>query len=390
MAEQLTTNFGFSYYDQYDINWHSGLNNNFINLDALLLNIGAGPNFIPHTLWQQDSNSDGLPDLWEKVDDGCTITPVLATSEITGSAKKVQLTISNSSGVTKYPEFKISAQVPPNLEVVFSAWLKSVNLSVQLGIYDGTSNFDATAQPVPSVNRRQKSATIAVTATTIDLIVRITVPDGTTNELVEIQLPMLNVGDKASAFIPASGELAQQFVNDLYVFGLLKTNLDCNQRQLLQLRLDLQASDPGSPVRGQFWFDDAPGKKRPRFYDGTANEDVSVARQTHEWGVAGALSVATEQGGGWLAPRALTIEKVYIYCKTTGSASSTIVDIHKNGTTIFTTQSNRPALAYNDGNKKAVSGTPDVTSLAEGDIVSMDIDQIATGAADLSIIIICR
>jgi hypothetical protein len=113
-------------------------------------------------------------------------------------------------------------------------------------------------------------------------------------------------------------------------------------------------------------------------------------KHTKEWYLSGALSIAVEQGGVWIVPRALVIEKVYIYCKTTGSVSSTIVDINKNGTTIFTTQANRPDLAFDDGDKKAESGAPDVTALVEGDIVSIDVDQIATGAADLSAIIICK
>ena len=89
-------------------------------------------------------------------------------------------------------------------------------------------------------------------------------------------------------------------------------------------------------------------------------------------------------------PRSLTIEKAYIYCKNTGTADSTIVDINKNGTTIFTTQANRPTLAFDDADKKVESGTPEVTDLLEEDIVSIDIDQIATGAEDLSVILICR
>ncbi len=396
MAQQITPNYGLSYYEQYDINWHTGINNNFINLDALLANIEqdvldiGSINFIPHSLWTYDSNADDIPELWTKTDDSCTISATLSASEVMGFANKIQLTISNSSGATKYPEFKISAQIPPNLDITFSAWLKSVNLSLQLRIYDGTSYFDSTLQTEAAVIRRQVSAGgIAAGAATVDLIVRISVPDAATNETVEIHLPMLNTGDKAAGFAPAAGETAQSLINDLYVAGKLKTNLDCNQRQLQQLRLQLRTSDPGAPVRGEIWFDDAAGKKRPRFYDGTLTELVSVAKQTHKWVIAGALSTGAEQGGVWLAPRSLTIEKVYIYCKTTGSAGSSIVDINKNGATIFTTQANRPTLAFDDTDKKAVSGTPDITALAEGDIMSMDIDQIATGAADLSVIIIC-
>jgi hypothetical protein len=89
--------------------------------------------------------------------------------------------------------------------------------------------------------------------------------------------------------------------------------------------------------------------------------------------VAGALSTGTAQGNAWVCPRLATIVAVYVYCETAGSASSTIVDVNKNGTTVFSTQAN--------------SGTPDVTSLAETDVLSVDVDQVATGAADLTVIV---
>jgi hypothetical protein len=396
MASYTTTNYGFTYYDQYEISWHTGINNNFINLDSLLANIEAdvkgigGLNLLPHTLFQHDSNSDNIPDLWTVNEDGCTVTKTLLTSEVMGFAQKIQLDVSNSSGSAKNVEFKITAQVPPNLDLSFSAWVKSPDLAVYLRISDGVSYFDTASQTYASATRVEKDASIDAGAATVDLIVRIYVPDGTTNKIVEIHLPMLNVGDKAAAFVPCPGEMTALLVNNLHVFGTLQTNLDCNQLMLKNHRLHLLASDPGSPVSGQIWFDDASGKKRPRFYDGSNNLDLSVAKQTKNWYITGSLGTGTEQGGAWIVPQSLTIEKVYIYCKITGSAGSTIVDINKNGTTIFTTQANRPTLAYDDADKKAESGTPEVTDLAEGDVVSIDIDQIATGAADLSVIIICR
>lgn len=79
-----------------------------------------------------------------------------------------------------------------------------------------------------------------------------------------------------------------------------------------------------------------------------------------------------------------TISKWYIFCDSPGSAGSTIYDVHLNGTTIFTDQGNRPTLAYNDGDGWAVSGTPDFVDFVEGDILSIHIDQVATGAEGLS------
>ena len=97
----------------------------------------------------------------------------------------------------------------------------------------------------------------------------------------------------------------------------------------------------------------------------------------------GTLATATNIRS-WVATSDGDFGDVYITCKDTGSASSTIIDINKNGTTIFTTQANRPTLAYDDADDVA-SGTPDVTSYEAGDVITVDIDQVATGASGLSV-----
>lgn len=216
MAEQFTDNFSFSYYAEHDSGWHTGRNNSIIALDAYLKEIGTGPNFLPSTLFQIDTDSDGIPQLWTISADSCTITQALVASEVYGFAKKIQITISNSSGSTKYPEFKISSQVPPELKVIFSAWLKSADLAVQLRMYDGTTNFDSTAQVEATVARRDKAGTIDTSATDLDVIVRITVPNGTVTKVVDVHLPMLQVGTKVCSFVPSVGEMAQFLANDIF------------------------------------------------------------------------------------------------------------------------------------------------------------------------------
>jgi hypothetical protein len=102
--------------------------------------------------------------------------------------------------------------------------------------------------------------------------------------------------------------------------------------------------------------------------------------------IDGALSISTGVWS-WLAPRDMTLELVYIYCLDPGSASSTIVDVNLNGTTIFTTQANRPELAFDDIDGWAVSGIPEFLDIVEGDILSFDIDQIGTDAEGLVVVI---
>lgn len=103
--------------------------------------------------------------------------------------------------------------------------------------------------------------------------------------------------------------------------------------------------------------------------------------------VPGALAVAAD-----ICPRVLivsptVITKVYILCNAPGSAGSTIVDIHLEGTgTIWTTTANRPELDNTDTYN--VSGAPDIDTFSIGDVLSVHIDQIATDAADLRIVLV--
>jgi hypothetical protein len=64
--------------------------------------------------------------------------------------------------------------------------------------------------------------------------------------------------------------------------------------------------------------------------------------------------------------------------------ASLIVDVNKNGSTIFTTQANRPTIV--SGALTSVS-VPDVTTWANGDYLTVDIDQVGstTPGTDLQV-----
>lgn len=91
----------------------------------------------------------------------------------------------------------------------------------------------------------------------------------------------------------------------------------------------------------------------------------------------------------WVCPFYATIRDVICDSETAGSGgTSDIVDVNKNGTTIFTTQANRPTLVSGDTGM-FTRGYPEVTSLQPGDILSFDLDQVAsTGSARFKIAIV--
>jgi hypothetical protein len=65
----------------------------------------------------------------------------------------------------------------------------------------------------------------------------------------------------------------------------------------------------------------------------------------------------------------------------TAGSTQTIVDINKNGTTIFGTQANRPTFAASG--KLATVGAFSVSTLTTGDYLTCDVDTAGTGALKL-------
>jgi len=111
----------------------------------------------------------------------------------------------------------------------------------------------------------------------------------------------------------------------------------------------------------------------------------------------GAVSAASI--GRFVADRDIFIEGVKINAGNTGGTSgATTVDVHKgasaaSSTTIFTTQSRRPTLAYTEtDNTTAVSGIPDGDrTMAAGEYLDVIVDAIpGTASDDLAVVVYGR
>jgi hypothetical protein len=83
--------------------------------------------------------------------------------------------------------------------------------------------------------------------------------------------------------------------------------------------------------------------------------------------------VVNTDGYRWYAPYDITIVDMQLSVGVAPTGSSAIVDVHKNGTTIFTTQGNRPTVA--DGAFVDTAAVPDVTAVAAGDYLEVMVDQ---------------
>lgn len=102
----------------------------------------------------------------------------------------------------------------------------------------------------------------------------------------------------------------------------------------------------------------------------------------------GTLSVAT---GSLRLPidGVYTIVGTRLMVGTAPTGSNLILDVNKNGTTIYTTQGNRPVILAG-ANSGGPGTAPDITSLAAGDYLTVDIDQVGSGTAgsDLTVAVI--
>lgn len=101
-------------------------------------------------------------------------------------------------------------------------------------------------------------------------------------------------------------------------------------------------------------------------------------------------SIGEDKGVFPFAPGvAGTIEEVYIMAKTApGSDKTLTVDVHKGGTTIFTTQENRPSISGTD--KVGTSEAPDVTTFAKNNLFTIDVDVSTAETAVADAIVFIR
>jgi hypothetical protein len=86
---------------------------------------------------------------------------------------------------------------------------------------------------------------------------------------------------------------------------------------------------------------------------------------------------------------ACEIVSVVVRVKTAPTGAAAIIDLNRNGTTVFTTQSNRPTISA--GSKASIVVTSmNVVTLAPGDYLTGDIDQIGSTVAGADLVIAVR
>ena len=118
---------------------------------------------------------------------------------------------------------------------------------------------------------------------------------------------------------------------------------------------------------------------------GASSSTVAAGNHTHTATTTPAFSkqgtLATTTGTMRLPIEGTyTVTGVRLMVGTAPTGASIIIDVKKNGTTMFTTTGNRPAIAAG-ANSGGPGTAPDVTSLAAGDYVTVDIVQVGSSVA---------
>lgn len=102
---------------------------------------------------------------------------------------------------------------------------------------------------------------------------------------------------------------------------------------------------------------------------------------------AGALTVAPGVRR-FRFPLKATILGVQAAVNTAPAGAAVVVDVNINGTTAYTTQTNRPTIAAGAFDSGAQT-VPDVTAIAAGQYLTVDVDQIGstTAGSDLTVVV---
>lgn len=117
-------------------------------------------------------------------------------------------------------------------------------------------------------------------------------------------------------------------------------------------------------------------------------EVVALTRFQFELRVAGVLGVASNVAAYYRIPYNAIIDVVVVHVGTAPATQAILIDVNDDGTTIFTTQGNRPSIAA--GTNDDDSGTPDGgTAVVANSVITVDVDQVGVGTpgSDLTVFV---
>ncbi len=118
-------------------------------------------------------------------------------------------------------------------------------------------------------------------------------------------------------------------------------------------------------------------------------DDHSGLEETLSFSELGVLIVKTGTVR-WYPPVNIVIVDVAIMVGVAPTGATVIVDVNNAGTTIFTTQANRPTVAASGFHDVSGTADGDVTLTADTDYITVDIDQIGSTIAGSDLVVQIR
>lgn len=122
--------------------------------------------------------------------------------------------------------------------------------------------------------------------------------------------------------------------------------------------------------------------------DGATKNYVDSIDYVIPFAEPGTLTVKSGKGRFYL-PYGIEIQGISAGVDTPSQGANIILDVNKNGSTIFTTQSNRPTILAG-ANSTSSEAVPDITSAAQDDFLTVDIDQVGTTTSGEHLTVIVR
>lgn len=114
---------------------------------------------------------------------------------------------------------------------------------------------------------------------------------------------------------------------------------------------------------------------------------LTHAIEVYTFTVTGAVTVTTGKSRIYLEGDYI-VETVRAAANTAPTGAALIVDVNKNGTTLYTTQSARPSIAASANS--ATGNSPAVTLFTAGDYMTVDVDQIGSTVAGSDLTVTVR
>lgn len=84
-----------------------------------------------------------------------------------------------------------------------------------------------------------------------------------------------------------------------------------------------------------------------------------------------------------IMPVAGTLTAVKSTAGTAAASGTYTYDINKNGTTLYTTQGNRPTRVSGDSTGAKSHTLPDIVTFSAGDVITIDLDAAGSGLVDM-------